>query len=422
MTSHTVHDVGQVLAAALDSLPLIDTHEHMERLPSGAYPGGDLFDILSNTFYLWADLVSSGMPPDVWQSDGTGDQKWGAVRRFLPSVRTTGYYRTILRGLQSVYSLDIADIDDANFRILDARIREAYSTPGWPETVLRERTHIETVINDVDGFDMNPAIFLPSLKIDYLLKGNSAEGRAFMQAADQVRITSFDDYVGYVERMIDSFKARGAVALKTVTPYYRSLNYMMVPEGAARAAFTCEGTPTPSDERLVEDFAFHIVLKKATELQLPVQIHTGMLAGNWVALEYCNPSLLNPLFHQYPDCTFILFHGGYPFADELGVLAKTFPNVFLDLCWLPWISPALARRFLDIWIDLVPLNKFMWGGDAHRAECVHGHWLTARDVVIEVLKEKVARRDFSADTALAAAKGIFRNNAVRLFRLNTPIL
>jgi hypothetical protein len=407
------------LIGMTDALPLFDTHEHLERDGMGRYYGSDLFDIVRNTYYLWADLLSSGMPPEPWGPETTDDErKWEGLRRWLPNVVASGYYRGIVRGLQSIHGMEGETINDTNWRLLNQKIRSAYQDPGWTLKVLREKTHIRWAIDDVDGFDMDRSLFLPSLKFDYLLGGGSPAGRRRIQQIDGADISGFDDYLQFLDQKLTEFKARGAVALKTVTPYYRSLDYAVVAADDARRAYAAVEEPTPAQRKAVEDFAFHAVVRKAVELDLPIQIHTGILAWNSTFLPHCDPTLLNAIFLQYPKCRFVLFHGGYPYSDELGVLVKTFPNVYIDLCWMPWISEGIAKRFLEIWLEIIPSNKFMWGGDAHRAECVHGHWLLAQQVVCEVLSEKVARGVLSADDALRIAAGIFRDNAQEFFHIH----
>ncbi len=395
----------------------------MERTARGEYPKADLFDIIQNTFYLWADLVSSGMPPAPWLPDERDDEKkWSILKRYLPNVLNTGYYTGILSGLRSIYKLDDETINDRNWRRLNDSIKKAYLDPAWPEKVMIEKTNIEIAINDVDGFNMNRSLFAPSLKFDYLLKGASLVGREKIQTVDGVRITGFDDYVDFVDRKLTEFKQQGAVALKTVTPYYRGLDYDEVPETQARRAFTIKKEPPPPLQKLVEDFMFHFVIRKAIELDLPIQIHTGLLAWNTVVLMDCNPAALNRVFMRYPGCRFILFHGGYPFADETGVLAKAFPNVFLDFCWFPWVSITLFKRYLRSWLDLVPNNKLMWGGDAHRAECVHGHWLVTRRAIVEVLSEKITGGFLKYNDAKRILRGLLRNNAIHALKLGLPEL
>ena len=411
-------DLKEELIRVTDALPLFDTHEHIERDSRGRYYGGDLFDLLKNTFYLWADLVSSGMPQEPWAADEHDDEKkWRAIRGYMPNVVASGYYRGIMRGLKAIHGFEDDLITDSNWKLLNDRIQSAYADPEWTTKVLREKTHVQWAIDDVDGFNMDRSLFLPSLKFDYLLRGGTVSGRKQIQQMDGANIRSFSGYLDFLDHRIAEFKRLGAVALKTVTPYYRGLKYDEVSKPRAQGAFSRSGKPTPAAQKTVEDFAFHFIVQKAVELDLPIQIHTGLLAWNTTYLPHCNPVDLNPLFLRYPACRFILFHGGYPYADELGVLAKTFPNVYLDLCWLPWISPQIAKHYLSLWLDLVPINKFMWGGDAHRAECVHGHWLLAQKVVIDVLSEKVSEGAFSGETAVSIARGVFGDNARRIFEI-----
>jgi glucuronate isomerase len=120
------------LIGLTNELPLFDTHEHIERDKDGHYYGGDLFDILKNTFYLWADLVSSGMPAEPWQAGEEDDEKkWDILRQWLPNVVASGYYRGIVRGLQAIHGMQGDIIDDTNWRSLNERIRQAYRDPDW---------------------------------------------------------------------------------------------------------------------------------------------------------------------------------------------------------------------------------------------------------------------------------------------------
>jgi len=323
-----------------------------------------------------------------------------------------------VRGLQAIHGMEGEIIDDSNWEQLNDVIRRAYRDPEWPMKVIREKTHIQWAIDDVDGFNMDRSLFLPSFKIDYLLGGGTPAGRELINEVDEVRLHTFDEYLQFLDGKLSQVKAMGAVALKTVTPYYRGYDYDAVSSEDARRAFAAKGEQSAAHRKAVEDFAFHFIIGKAIQLGLPIQVHTGILAWNTTFLPHCNPTALNPLFLKYPACRFVLFHGGYPYADELGILVKTFPNVYLDLCWMPWISQTMTRHFLEIWLELVPVNKFMWGGDAHRAECVHGHWLVAQQVVCEALSEKAVRGVLREQDAARIAAGIFRDNARTFFNFH----
>jgi predicted TIM-barrel fold metal-dependent hydrolase len=115
---------------------------------------------------------------------------------------------------------------------------------------------------------------------------------------------------------------------------------------------------------------------------------------------------------------FDIFHASYPFARELAVLAKNFPNVYPDLCWVHILSPTAARTILSEWLDLVPSNKILaFGGDYRFVEGVYGHVVLARRNVAAVLEEKVASSEIELRQALYLASRLLRENAREVYGL-----
>ena len=106
------------------------------------------------------------------------------------------------------------------------------------------------------------------------------------------------------------------------------------------------------------------MLRTADAHGVPVQIHTGLTAGNGNFVQNSDPRHLTNLFFLFPRIQFDLFHVSYPFEGELSVLAKLFPNVHADFCWTHIVSPEVARRTLHTFLETIPVNKiFGFGGD-----------------------------------------------------------
>jgi predicted TIM-barrel fold metal-dependent hydrolase len=163
---------------------------------------------------------------------------------------------------------------------------------------------------------------------------------------------------------------------------------------------------------------WHRTNELARKYNKPVQIHTGLQAGDGNYIENSNPALLANLFLKYRDVKFILFHGGYPYGGELATLAKNFQNVYIDLCWLYIISPSYSERYLHEWLETVPANKIMaFGGDYHNIENVYGHLLFAKQIIGNVLVDNVKDGYFSEEEAIKLADMMLRDNAVNLFQL-----
>ncbi len=114
---------------------------------------------------------------------------------------------------------------------------------------------------------------------------------------------------------------------------------------------------------------------------------------------------------------FILLHT-YPYGHTAGALAKTFPNVYLDLAWLYIISPRVAEDSLAEFIETVPGNKILgFGGDYGYVEGIYAHAVMARDVIAAVLARKVQDRYLTEAEAGQLATRLLRTNALELYKL-----
>jgi predicted TIM-barrel fold metal-dependent hydrolase len=219
----------------------------------------------------------------------------------------------------------------------------------------------------------------------------------------------------------------GMVTAKTTIAYQRDLRFEQVSvvdaqtdferlmrddDKAANAAQELEWRPY----KRLADHMFHHLVRLAAEHRVPMQIHTGLTAGNGGYVENTRPSLLQNLFHLYPNVQFDLFHIGYPYHHELTVLAKQFPNVYVDFCWMHIVSPAAAREALHEMLDAVPANKiFGYGGDYRYPELSYAHLLMARRNIATVLAERVEAGLASEREAAQLGRWFMHDNPAALF-------
>ena len=162
----------------------------------------------------------------------------------------------------------------------------------------------------------------------------------------------------------------------------------------------------------------HHVLRRCEEnLKLPVLIHTGIQTRNANILTNSDPKLLNPLFIEYPGVDFIILHAGYPFSRDAAVMAKNFPNVYLDVTWLPMITGSGYKNLLREFLELVPANKIIWGSDSYNVEQMLGHVRLFRRLTSEALGEIVDEKFLSIDEAVEIGEWILRENSLTIFNL-----
>ena len=161
----------------------------------------------------------------------------------------------------------------------------------------------------------------------------------------------------------------------------------------------------------VQDYVMHHILSAANERGLFIQFHTGLLEGNRGMLSNSNPELLENLFLKYPGVKFDLFHIGYPYTGVTAALAKTYPNVYIDMCWAHIISPVSARNALSDFLDAVPYNKIMcFGGDYVIVDAIYGHLMIARENIARVLEGKIRDRTLTVSQAITIAERILHEN------------
>ena len=420
---------------AVDEISIVDTHEHTtDRLSldlSLKKSEWDLFLLFKDT-YVKDDFRSAGMVfSDHVIKETNPEKNWLYFKDYLPKVRNTSYYRNLMSGVRELFGLDFDELNENNWREVSGRITEVSGRTGWDRYVLKERANIELALLDrawkvtnLTDFSMDRECFVPLLRIDPFLCGWDIDHvydfyyYSVRDIAESLNTTieDFDDYLGFVDMAIRNSIDKGAVCMKLGVAYYRPLVFEEVDEEEAARTFN-RSDVNDAEAKRFEDFMMRFFVEKSIEYELPIQIHTGIQAGGQNILSNSNPLNLNPLFMDYPDAKFILFHGGYPFIFEAGTLAKMFPNVYIDSCWLALISTEAMKRSLSEWLDLVPANKIMWGGDTINVIEAFAHAKLIRKLVSEVLSDKVAKGDFKVDDALDIARMLLRENAIEIFRL-----
>lgn len=85
---------------------------------------------------------------------------------------------------------------------------------------------------------------------------------------------------------------------------------------------------------------------------------------------------------------FVLEVGAVSEIGETGAVAMRHRNVWIDSNWLPTISYTMAKRAYKEWLEVVPSDRLLWGGDTTTAEGIYGTSKTLRRCLAEALAEK----------------------------------
>ncbi len=122
----------------------------------------------------------------------------------------------------------------------------------------------------------------------------------------------------------------------------------------------------PPEDTYINDPDLWPFYRKAEELDIILDIHTGF---SWVPpgkSKYAIPLLIDDVARDFPNLKINAFHMGYPHCDDLNMVAMGHPNVYVCLSLLvPWAISA-PRKFAKIIgeaLRWVGPDKIIWGTD-----------------------------------------------------------
>lgn len=419
------------ILSALNSIETVDTHEHIIPEADRVSQSVDFFTLAGH--YAINDIISAGLAPDWSGLKQTAEasfitDRWRQFEPFWKVARFTGYGQALRIAIRDVYGFEEISLSTL------PRINEAIQTnnkPGLYRRILKERARIRVAVLD-DYWNAvpirpDPEFFVLARKFDRFVTPANRDDVQALEKITGVSITSLRGLRQALQKNFEQSVSAGMVTVKTTLAYQRDLLFHEVEEAGAARNFeqmiqAQEPLPkgfrthTKRPFRAMEDFMFHDVLRLADEHHVPVQIHTGLHAGNGNFIANSNPTLLTNLFFLYPRVNFDLFHISYPYQGELAVLAKLFPNVYADFCWAYIISPTVSRRALHEFLETIPVNKiFGFGGDYRYPELSYAHAKLARQSIARVLAEKTETNFCSEAEALEIGQMLLRDNASALF-------
>ncbi len=415
------------------NLWIINTHEHLSQEEHALNMPSD-FNVFFKT-YQTSDMISAGMEVYTeprWlvviqklESKDIGiDEKWSYIKDVWEETTTTAFGRAVLISIKDLYGID--DLNENTYKELCTRIEKVHKKDYYYDYVLREKAKIDINIQVGEiNSKYDPKFFRHLVETSPMVNfKNFNQISSFIKEYQLPDINTLADLEKALESAFQQGIENGAVGIKTLSAYHRTIQYDDVPREKAEEILiemkADPGKSLPDDAaKQLEDFLFYRILSLCEKYDLPIQIHTGIQTfnGNWLA--NANPLLLTNTIMRFPKVKFLLLHSGYPYGGEIAALAKMFTNVYIDMTWTPLISPSYAVRYLQEYIETVPQNKIMaFGGDCNTVEGTYSASILARDVVVQALVPIVRNRYLSEEEAIVLARKILRENAVKIYKLD----
>jgi hypothetical protein len=415
---------AEILEAITDA-PVIDTHEHT-RLSDSRGIGG-IGDLMVPSFVRLCFRAADGSPNSLGQAlERPIPSTWVEAAPVIERLRANSLWHWFEQGVCELHGLgEVTAIDGESWDMLGDSIRRRHADPSWLPAVL-DRARIETVLWDpywdVGTTDVPEARYRPSPRLDSAISSfhpdaSDYEGNNLIRdraAEHGLEVNTLGDLETLIDRVLDASVSAGARSTKLAMAYERTLR--LGPATRAQASTIFGTTPeeiTDEGKLVFGDYIVRYYAERAQDLGLVLQVHTGV-----ARLADSNPLQLEPLLQAYPGLVVDVFHGGYPWVRECAALAHAYPNVRLNLVWLPHLSTEAARTALKEWLQVVPqVSRIGWGGDCRVPEETYGALLAVKYCMGVALGELVDDGYLRLQDAIYVARSILYDGPAETYGL-----
>ncbi|MCG9128149.1 amidohydrolase family protein [Candidatus Poribacteria bacterium] len=412
------------LAHHIQSIPLVDTHEHMRRENDWVENGPDILqDLFGN--YVPADLNTAGATQEAMRNlmDASKDieSRFEGIRNAWEATQFTGYGEAVSLIAKHIYGLD--ELTGKSLAEAQEKVKRI-QTPGKRYEILHDIANLDHIQTDDFSWNCDPDssgldFFLYDLSWANFCNGqidvNSIQGEVGIEVIDLSTLKSSMDAL---------FDKHGpnAIAVKSQHAYNRTLNWIERSDEEASAALQKVLTKTneeiDAETRLcLGDWCWAKGVELTIQHHLPFKIHTGYYAGNdRMPVNRIPSGNMCALFARYLDAKFVLMHISYPYNDELVALAKHYRNIWVDFCWAWSIDPYSSRDFLRRCIHAVPSNKlFAFGGDTGWPTSAMAYAIQARNEITRALEAEIDDGYMTEKQAMEFADRIMHKNQYECF-------
>ncbi len=387
----------------ISGLEVVDCHEHLHPETVRCAMPVDFSTLLAE--YSAQDLLNAGMTgaeyTAFFDSKTPLDRKWALVEPYLPAIETTAYYRAVRLSLKKYYGEK--RLTAANYRKITEAMQRR-NVPGNYEKVLSDSRIRHSLVSSFPR-DVRPqqlsgrCRYVPM----YWASGDPADHGLMCRP----------DSLADLEKEADEYIAlakQGAGIVKLGVEY----RWQAVTAEEAAAALEDHKSGKRGFCPEICWYFVELLLQRCAKEDIPVAVHTGY----WRDFRVNSPESYMAMVDSHPQNRFDLFHLGYPYVRSSLMLAKSRPNVCIDLCWTYIISEEFARDAIRQIVDFVPMNKVMgFGADYWHIDNVYGHRKMMDRTMALALADKVADGTLTLTQAKSWAKAMLWDNPVRFYGL-----
>jgi hypothetical protein len=356
----------------------------------------------------------------------------------------------------ALYGYAHEDAEPAHLRSLLAAKRSTLASAGnnWPSNVLDAAGVDIALLNSVQrGAGQLNGRFRWVPYADPLLRPFAGESSWLPYSGGELSIAMLLKEVGFsrppptlteyrvniVQGLLARWKKSGAVAVKFLCAYARSLDFDLVDEATAAPVYLkgLAGPASPgssglsaAETKLLADYLFGAIAAAAGAQQLAVHIHTGSGDGPYFNQGNAHPALLEKQLNARAlrSTSFVLLHGGWPHHAVAQALIDK-PNTYVDFsAQTAYLGAHQLAGVLRDWLSWQP-EKVLFGTDAHSGDDSPLNAWEEEEVMLSgkarrslaiALTAMMQNGEITRERALEIARLVLRDNAMKLYGLAAP--
>ncbi len=433
------------LLEALCEIPLIDVHSHLN--DEKVYSGTLLQDLL---FYhmLQYELRSAGM--EGFDREGLKETPPDKVRRIVfaawekagDSIANTGFAWILRRILKDLYKFD-GPLKGKGLAKVEGLLAERQGDASWYPAIFK-KAKIRKILSSACARRQpmapdNPLIDTLVPTIEAFPGGVVGEDTAYhfnawrlnrkkMPQKFNFKMESLKDYRALLERICERFGLAGKrVAVQWISGL---TDFSPMPERKADELFRKllkGGHSTPEEAGRLQGVLVRAIVEQIAPSAKVFQLCYGcqyMKSYGTYPLQRATETFtgtIGSLLEDYPDMHFNMLNGFEPDEPALASLCVAYPNVSLGGYWWHTFYQSVMHNAWQRRLDIAPVSSLMgFFSDGYCAEWIYGRSVMTRQVMANVLAERIERGFCSFDEALAIARATLWEEPCRIMLGGVP--
>lgn len=396
----------------IESLPVIDTHEHIGSEAGLLGKQIDIFNLFSP--YIVDNLESAGITLNemALMQDGRADFKdrWAVFNKYYPAIQSSTYILALQTSLAEQYQFRNYGLDEC-VRVSDL-LKKDFATRGFMQKFF-DKNKIESMLffgapssEQVHrNYGDNKITLVPTVNKICVKDAKSLEE---ISKITETPIHNLDDILAGIDKLFKEYAAAGIENIKISSAYNRELNYKARTRAEADASFAkIIATPFDYSDKVPNKFyMFHLsdyhiplddylcvyMIKQAEKYNMNVIFHVGIFAWNFNSVKNNHASSLEWLIKNFPKVNFVILHAGYPFFYEAILLAKYYPNVYINMTWDHIIDRGKSIEMMKSYIEMLPTSKIhLFGGDYMYPQQIYGNLIFTKENLYIAFSELIEK-------------------------------